>query len=300
MSQSKYTPIIFFLMIIFLFPVGAQAVPPFIQDLIDEIDTLKADIAVLQAQNTAQQGQIDTQAGFITVIQTEQTIQNGDISTLQAASVPNLSTYLRVDETDPQRPTVWFEAVNVQVVNGLGSTGTPDVPITPNGLGNLIVGYDEVREFGSTDKSGSHNLVVGPQHNYSSYGGLIAGFRNTVSGPNSSVIGGTGGTASGDLSSVSGGRANTASGPESSVSGGSGNNASALFSSVSGGNNNTASGTSSSISGGAQNNASALTSSVSGGVANTASGNQSSVSGGVNRSAPGQFNWAAGELTQIQ
>ena len=82
--------------------------------------------------------------------------------------MPNLSSYLRVDETDPLRPTVWFEAVNVLVVNGLGSTDSI------NGLGNLSVGYDEPR-FPASDKSGSHNLIVGPFHNYSSYGGFVAG-----------------------------------------------------------------------------------------------------------------------------
>ena len=78
------------------------------------------------------------------------------VTTLQASSVENLGTYLRIDETDPQKPSAWFEAVNVMVVNGPGATEG-----TPNGLGNLIVGYDEPSS-GPGDKNGSHNLVVGP------------------------------------------------------------------------------------------------------------------------------------------
>lgn len=40
-------------------------------------------------------------------------------------------------------PTVRFTGVNVHVVNGLNSTDTI------NGVGNLIVGYDEVRSSGN-------------------------------------------------------------------------------------------------------------------------------------------------------
>ena len=53
------------------------------------------------------------------------------------------------------------------VTDGTGSTwGAND------GLGNLIVGYDEgTSEPNPDDKGGSHNLVVGPEHTYRSYGG---------------------------------------------------------------------------------------------------------------------------------
>ena len=87
-------------------------------------------------------------------------------------------------------PSVVFEGVNLHLRNGLGSTdGSDDVgsisTIEVNGLGNLIVGYDEERSS-NTDKSGSHNLVVGPHHNYPSVGGLLAGFQNETPGPYSS------------------------------------------------------------------------------------------------------------------
>ena len=55
------------------------------------------------------------------------------------------------------------------------------------------------------------NLVVGPEHSWTSYGGLIAGYNNTVTGAYSSVSGGYDNTASGGYSSVSGGNSNTAS-----------------------------------------------------------------------------------------
>ena len=183
-----------------------------------------------------------------------------------------------------------FTGVNVHVRSGSGATSA-----TINGLGNLIVGYNEARGSGS-DKSGSHNLVVGSRHNYTSYGGFVAGFQNTVSGISSSVSGGMSNTAAGNYSSVSVGYINTASGEYSSVCGGQNNIASGTLSSVCGGYGNTADGLRSSVSGGSGNTASGDYSSVSGGHGNTASGYASSVSGGYERSVSGSYDWRAGEL----
>ena len=155
------------------------------------------------------------------------------------------------------------EGCNLHVRSGEGSTYGQD--LIPNGLGNLIVGYNEGRGDGSDEKTGSHNVVIGPRHNYSSWGGFVAGADNSV------LQLGT---------SVSGGEGNEASGHYSSVSGGAFNEASETWSSVSGGIVNVASGSGSSVSGGASNVASLFYSSVSGGADNEASGTYSSVSGG--------------------
>jgi hypothetical protein len=165
-----------------------------------------------------------------------------------------------------------FTGVNVHVRSGSGYTGG-----TINGLGNLIVGYDEARISGS-DKSGSHNLVVGPNHNYTSYGGLVAGYENTISGTFAVVNGGAGNLASGMVSSVSGGQFNTASGG---------------WSSVSGGAENEASGDKASICGGEWNDAIGTNASVSGGRNNVASGNYTSVlGGGGDEASEGNEAWA--------
>jgi hypothetical protein len=185
---------------------------------------------------------------------------------------------------------VVITGANLRIVNGLGST------LTRNGLGNLIVGYNESRQgtpecSGSTDprcidnRTGSHNVVVGERHNFSVYGGLVIGEDNEISGAFASISGGHSNTASGSFASVSAGVRNTASGFDASVIGG-------IF--------NTASGTQASVSGGENNTASGISSSVSGGENNTASGQFSSVSGGSNRSAPGTENWAAGALFSDQ
>ena len=184
------------------------------------------------------------------------------VATLEARIVPNLATYLRIGTHNGQ-PAALFEGVNVMVVNGTGTTQG-----ATNGLGNLIVGYDEFGGNPRDNKSGSHNFVVGTEHSYGSLGGFVAGRNNTVSREYASVSGGEDNIASGRSSSVSGGRSNTASGDDSSVSGG---------------DDNTASGP---------------RSSVSGGTRNAASGSASSVSGGHTRVAPDESDWRAGTLLE--
>jgi hypothetical protein len=175
---------------------------------------------------------------------------------------------------------VFLTGANLHIVNGLGRTdcGSAEEPIPdcPNGLGNLIVGYNELRpppgpgaaQADENVRTGSHNVVVGQQHNFSRFGGIVVGFRNEISG---------------DFASVSGGNDNTASG---------------IFASVSGGKRNTASAEGAAVSGGVNNTASGDSASVSGGNLNTASGEASSVSGGLNRTAEGDFDWVAGTLVE--
>jgi len=121
---------------------------------------------------------------------------------------------------------LYFDGMNVHIRSGNGSTNA-DV----NSFGNLIVGYNELRATGD-DRTGSHNIVVGKYQDYSSYGGIVAGFFNTVSGNYSSVTGGENNIASGDYSSISGGRLNEASAYSSSVSGGQNNGAIRAYSQV--------------------------------------------------------------------
>jgi hypothetical protein len=155
-----------------------------------------------------------------------------------------------------------FEGCNVHVRNGDGSTDTT------NGLGNLILGYNEGILF---KRGGSHNLVIGPNHSYTSYAGLVAGNQNTISGANATVAGGSLNVASAFAASVSGGRSNHAISPGASVSGGTQNVA-------------------------GLDEADGQDASVSGGFQNTASGFASTVSGGSSRSAPADFDWVAGTL----
>jgi hypothetical protein len=120
---------------------------------------------------------------------------------------------------------IFITGANLHIVNGLGSTDCEDpdpIPDCPNGLGNLIVGYNEPRREGSGEniRTGSHNVVVGQEHNFSRFGGVVVGLNNEISGDFAAVSGGRGNTASGPTAAVSGGLDNTASGDDAAVSGG--------------------------------------------------------------------------------
>ena len=167
---------------------------------------------------------------------------------------------------NPAAKSTTFSGCNVYVQNGLGATsgnpkdpGNPDTAVT-NGLGNLIIGYNQAghlkMDFNTgllvpnDVRTGSHNLILGDKNNYSSFGGLVAGQFNAVSGSYAAVVGGSGGEASGYCATVSGGLDNIASGSSASVSGGAANVATGQFASVSGGINNFAGNTYASVSGG--------------------------------------------------
>jgi hypothetical protein len=187
------------------------------------------------------------------------------------AALEHKLRHLTIVTAADEPPEMRITGANLRIVNGLGYTDCADeqgdpIPDCPNGLGNLIVGYNEPRPFESNTRTGSHTVVVGKQHKFSSFGGLVIGHFNEISGAFASVSGGSNNMANGTMSAVHGGNGNTASGWESAVSGGQ------------------------------ANTASELRAVVSGGAGNIASGVQSTVSGGLNRTAPEQFNWVAGSL----
>ncbi|MCW5198701.1 hypothetical protein VU06_03010 [Desulfobulbus sp. F3] len=96
-----------------------------------------------------------------------------------------IGPYLTVDS----KRNIYLTGANLHIRSGSGSTYG-----ALNGLGNLIIGYNEnyspTEDMPVAARTGSHHLVVGPYHSYSSYGGLVAGYRNTISGISSSVSGG--------------------------------------------------------------------------------------------------------------
>ena len=197
-----------------------------------------------------------------------------------------LADVSRVNDPNTGQDTLRFEDMNVQIVNGSGTT------YSATGTGNLIIGYNETRRnpedcYPPVDcgnrRSGSHNLVGGSGNNYTSFGGMIVGIFNETSGPFASISGGALNNSSGLFSSISGGDFNIASAEGTSISGGSHNTASFLYSWVGGGQFNTAT--------------DARGASVSGGYGNTASGNSSSVSGGQSHTAQADYCTVADNYT---
>ena len=242
------------------------------------IEQLQDDLASANATISQLQSDLDAAVSNVATNATGITSNANAITNIESNTVLALDGLLFLGMDAEGNAVARFDQVNVQITNGLGATnGNPALfPFDPgpvNGLGNLVIGYNEATGFGSLacsdgqfddteacvgagetwareQRTGSHNLVIGVGQFYSSHGGLLAGERNIVNRAWSSVSGGAFNTASGLRSSVSAGRDNTASGSFSSVSGGEDNTASGFSSSVSGGVINTASGSSSSVSGG--------------------------------------------------
>ena len=202
----------------------------------ERMATLEATVAALQGINTNQAAEIAALKARVTQVEVK-------------------TTPISVAGTN-----FVITGKNVFIVDGSGGTDSG------SGLGNLTVGYNALRAVGGNLRSGTHNLILGDRHNYTSYGGLVAGDSNEISRPFATVAGGFANRASGYGATVSGGEFNTASGVQSSILGGKFNTASGDNSSVSGGNHN------------------------------VAQADDSSVSGGLGRVAPFLYNWAAGGL----
>jgi hypothetical protein len=217
------------------------------------VAALEAKVNWLQQTNTSQAAQIAALQSRLVQDEATLTSLNAQLLVVEAKTAP-----ISVAGTD-----FMIIGKNVFIQDGSGQTdgGT--------GLGNLTIGYNALRGFGQIDeRTGTHNLILGDLNNYSSFGGLVIGYFNTISN---------------EYTSVSGGFNNTASGRNASVSGGS-------F--------NAAKNTGSSISGGSGSAAEGVSASVSGGFLNRAVGDSSSVSGGELRVAPAENDWVAGGLFQ--
>jgi hypothetical protein len=204
-----------------------------------------------------------TEKYTLSELQNKLPLTDAEVKTLQGILPCIASVQKGIDE----KPTVQFHGCNVQIVNGEGYTESA------NGVGNLMIGYDENRI--SAPQGGSHNFVLGGEDKeFTSFGGIVGGNVNAINAPFASVLGGDHNRASAKFASVIGGRNNTANGEGASVSGGFGN---------------TASGSDASVSGGQQNSASGNLSSITGGFGNTASGRWSSIFGGKELTAENEY-----------
>src|SRR5207253_1540014 len=82
---------------------------------------------------------------------------------------------------------VIFYGANLHIVSGSGQT------VDTTGLGNLVIGYDEDSLNAAIidgNRTGSHNLVVGPQHMFTASAGIVAGAVNFISSDFAAVTGG--------------------------------------------------------------------------------------------------------------
>lgn len=199
----------------------------------------------------------------------------GQVEALQSAVIPGLSDHVSVEDDQ----TLLISGVNLQLVNGAGSTSAV------NGLGNLIVGYNESDSL-TTERGGSHNLVMGRWNQYGSFSGIAHGLRNSVLDDESAVIAGSNNVVSGVRSAVFGGDQNTASGNKVVAMGGVQNEAKGSVTSIFGGSSNVSDGTASVIVGGAANQTLGNRTAVLGGGSNVSDGHVGVVVGGEGNATP--------------
>lgn len=171
------------------------------------------------------------------------------------ASLAPLLSLVPVAERSSFGQDTWnLSGLNVRLDNGAGTTYGAS-----NGLGNLILGYNE-SEGGHRDaegnfmdgevRVGSHNLVVGAGHTYGSNGSLLGGYNNSLFGQGSAILSGQASLATGTWSAILGGLDNRATATNTCISGGHSNTASGDRASISGGLLNISSGIATSILGG--------------------------------------------------
>lgn len=181
----------------------------------DRLAALEARIQALETKLTAANDAVQKLTTQLDTLRTD--------ADATKAFVEPLRPLVRVETQDLaglKGPHVIFEGANVHVRSGSGDTADGG---TPSGLGNLVVGYNEfpqVPRLSDPVRSGSHNLVVGGGHEYTSSGGFVAGSANAISGSGATITGGFFNNASGLGSSVGGGFGNTASEANSTVGGG--------------------------------------------------------------------------------
>ena len=86
----------------------------------------------------------------------------------QTAAIVALTEKLACVHSDSDATNFMFHGCNVHIQNGDSTSSSA------NTLGNLVIGYNE--DPGSTkSRIGSHNLVIGPEHEYNGTSGIIAG-----------------------------------------------------------------------------------------------------------------------------
>lgn len=205
---------------------------------------------------------------------------------------------------------VILEGCNLHIRNAQGQTDTTD------DTGNLIIGYNEDLTIGDGSlRTGSHNLVIGMDHRYTSWGTIVHGTGHHTSNTNSAAIGGSFNRPQGvgsvivsgsenvvtsNHAVIVGGTFNDAGGSHSVITGGESNSTHAYGTLISGGFANEADGNWGAVIGGQGNQAMTGYSVVVGGQGNETWGQHSTVTGGLTRSVNGPHDWRAGGLFQTQ
>jgi hypothetical protein len=183
--------------------------PGSLEALQAEVANLKTTLAEMANNEVSLLAQLNDANARLVVLETPRAGGGGSINPV----LVELAKYVKVDPgtlNGLKGPHVIFHDANVHVQSG---SGTTDEAGALTGLGNLIVGYNELQGGG---RDGSHNLVVGPFHTYTSTGGVVFGRSNWVLGQYATVLGGVDNRSRAPGSSILGGNTNSVSFPDTS------------------------------------------------------------------------------------
>src|SRR5262249_51190581 len=127
-------------------------------------------------------------------------LQTG-IAALQTQADGSGAKLQRVSSDNDGRD-IYIEGANLHVRSGLPNSEANSATVT--GYGNVILGYNESAPTyqvydptgtgpelgGGSVKTGSHNLIVGSGHSYTSYGGVVSGVKNRITRPGAAALAG--------------------------------------------------------------------------------------------------------------
>jgi hypothetical protein len=178
--------------------------PGSLEALQTEVTSLKTDLAGMANNEALLLSQLNAANTLLSSLAARlSAIETGGGGTSPALA--ELAKYVRVDPNPInglKGPHVIFHDANVHVQSGSGTTAEAS---GLTGLGNLIVGYNEMPVPTGGTRGGSHNLVVGPSHAFTSTGGVVFGRGNMISGQYATTLGGVQNSSKGPASSILGG-----------------------------------------------------------------------------------------------
>jgi hypothetical protein len=178
--------------------------PGSLEALQTEVTSLKTDLAGMANNEALLLSQLNAANTLLSSLAARlSAIETGRGGTSPALA--ELAKYVRVDPNPInglKGPHVIFHDANVHVQSGSGTTAEAS---GLTGLGNLIVGYNEMPVPTGGTRGGSHNLVVGPSHAFTSTGGVVFGRGNMISGQYATTLGGVQNSSKGPASCILGG-----------------------------------------------------------------------------------------------
>jgi len=190
-------------------PYSDHSLRNMVMQLQREVEALKKEVAAKTGTGTGTStgpSLTDFNSLKTRVADAETTLGQHTTSLTEVRSNPVLALkdYVRVETTAQNGmlgPHIIFTGANVHVRNGANAT------TTTNSLGNLVLGYNEIAQGVARD--GSHNLVSGQGNSFRSFGGLVFGTDNVISGQFATVLGGGQNKATAPYSTVIGSQQNT-------------------------------------------------------------------------------------------